>query len=58
MPHEETPTERMRAFVKAAEPLMKYLASHHPHMSVIVTVNNAELVEGLMIHNTQKFIKD
>lgn len=46
-------------FVKAAEPLMKYLAeNHNPHASIIITSTTAELVIGEMIHTTDEFLKD
>jgi ABC-type phosphate/phosphonate transport system substrate-binding protein len=33
----------------ATKPLMDYLTKHHhPHVTVIVTANHAELMEGLM----------
>jgi hypothetical protein len=39
------------AFKQAALPLIKYLCeNHHPHVTVIVTPTNAELLEGL--HST------
>lgn len=40
--------EQIEALQAAAQPLMDYLtANHHPHMSVIVTSERAELVEGV-----------
>jgi hypothetical protein len=46
-------------FVKLAEPVMKYLCeNYHPHVTIIITGNSAELVEGLECHRTNKFIKD
>ncbi len=48
-----------KAFEKAVEPLMKWLCENqHPHTTVIVTSNRAELVEGLQCHLTDKFIVD
>lgn len=50
------------AFKAAAEPLIKFLNEHpdrlHPHHTVIVTPNSAELMEGSMAHKTNEFLKD
>lgn len=49
----ETSISEVERFEKAAKPLMEFLAENfHPHVTVIVTSNSAELVEGLMIHNS------
>lgn len=46
-------------FKSAVESVMKYLAkNHHPHTKVIIDSDSAELVEGIVIHRTDKFIKD
>lgn len=51
--------KQSKAFQKAVEPLMKYLAkNYHPHTKCIVENNIAELVEGIEVHNTDKFILD
>ena len=35
-------------FEKVIKPVIKYLAeNHHPHVTVIVTSTNAELLEGV-----------
>lgn len=39
-------------FAKAVKPLMDYLNyKHHPHVTVIVTSQNAELLEGAISYN-------
>lgn len=49
MEAQKKPLTKEQEFEKAAMPLMEYLAlNHHPHMSVIVTSTNAELLEGQM----------
>ncbi len=54
-----TKNEDLKALLVAATPLIKYLAeNHHPHMSVIVTSDSAEMVEGVMTARTDEFIKD
>lgn len=47
-------------FCNSSKPLIKYLAeNHHPHVKVIVTNNNAELLEGLTTTGEiNEFIKD
>lgn len=42
--------EQKKEFEKAVKPLMKYLAeNHHPHVTVIVDGNAAELLEGIAL---------
>lgn len=51
--------EQRNEFVAASEPLMKWLSDNcHPHTTVIVGYNRAELVECVTTHITAKFIKD
>lgn len=46
-------------FALAAEPLIRYLShTHHPHTKVIVDSTSAELVEGMAVHRTEKFLVD
>jgi hypothetical protein len=41
--------EKLEELKAMAGPLMSWLAeNHHPHMTVIVTGESAELVEGVM----------
>ena len=48
-----------KTFEDAVEPLMKWLCENqHPHITVIVTANRAELVEGLQCHVNDEFIVD
>lgn len=50
--NQNKPLTRGEEFENAVKPLMEYLNDkHHPHMSVIVTSQNAELVEGQMTYN-------
>jgi hypothetical protein len=53
-------TKEQRAeFEKAAEPLIQWLNNNcHPHVTVIVTTDSAELSEGIALFKTDKFIKD
>ena len=40
--------KELSEFEKVVRPLIKYLCeNHHPHVSVIVTPTNAELLEGV-----------
>ena len=51
--------EQRKSFEAAAEPLMAWLSDNcHPHTAVIVDYGRAELVEGIAVHVTEKFIKD
>jgi hypothetical protein len=41
--------EDFKEFELLVRPLMEYLdTKHHPHVTIIITSTNAELVEGLM----------
>lgn len=52
----EVPTD---PFEEAARPLMKYLCeNHHPHVTVIVTGNTCELLEGQKVFKTNEFNVD
>lgn len=55
-----TPTEAPTdPFEEAAKPLMKYLCeNHHPHVTVIVTGNICELLEGQKVFKTNEFNVD
>lgn len=47
------------SFRKEVEHLMQYLAeNHHPHTTILITSTTAELVEGIVCHNTDKYIVD
>lgn len=47
------------SFENAVEPLMKWMGKNsHPHTTTIVTVDRAELVEGLRCHLSDKYILD
>jgi hypothetical protein len=46
-------------FRLAVEPLMRYMShTHHPHTRVIVDSTSAELLEGMAVHRTDKFLVD
>lgn len=41
--------DKLKEFELLARPMIKYLCeNHHPHVSVIITPTNAELLEGQM----------
>lgn len=51
--------EKLEAFRKAAEPLVKYLCeNHHPHTYVVVEPTGAELLEGSARVKIEEFILD
>ena len=51
--------EQRKAFALASEPLMWWLSENcHSHTTVILDSTRAELVEGVVAHVTDKFIKD
>jgi hypothetical protein len=51
--------EKQATFDKAAEPLIKWLNDNcHPHVTVIVTSDSAELLEGVYFHKTDEYVKD
>ncbi|AXG70461.1 hypothetical protein KORDIASMS9_02701 [Kordia sp. SMS9] len=51
--------KQLEEFKKAAEPLMEFINNNcHPHVTVIVGTDKAELLEGVTVHNTDKFIND
>lgn len=46
-------------FEESVKPLMKWLCENtHPHTTVIVTGNTAELVEGIQFIKNDEFIVD
>lgn len=41
--------DKVKEFEQLARPMMQYLCeNHHPHVTVVVTPTNAELLEGKM----------
>lgn len=50
--------EQREKFDKSVQPLMEFLGTLHPHVSASVTVDVAELKEGVSCYKTKKFIKD
>lgn len=47
---QKKPLTEQEEFERAAAPLIQYLNTKcSPHMSVIITSNNAELLQGIMI---------
>lgn len=46
-------------FEKLAKPLIKWLNDNgNPHMSIIITPTNAELLSGEMAFSTNEFLRD
>lgn len=46
-------------FAKLVEPVMKYLCDeYHPHTTIIITGNSAEVLEGVECHRSDEFIND
>ena len=46
-------------FEKAVEVVIKYMAeNHHPHTTIIIDATSAQLLEGLKVHNTEKYLVD
>jgi hypothetical protein len=51
--------EQIDSFEEAAKPLIKWLNENcHPHMTVVVETNGAELLEGVCNVQVHEFIKD
>ena len=51
--------QRKAAFVAAAEPLIEWVAKNcHPHTTVVLDATHAELLEGAIVHRTEKFLRD
>lgn len=52
--------ERQRdEFIKLAEPLMKWISENgHPHMHALIDNSSAQLVEGLIGHVNDSFVRD
>ena len=45
--------------LEAAKPLIEYLNNnYHPHCKIIVECDSVEVVEGIEVSVTRKFIKD
>jgi hypothetical protein len=46
-------------FEELVKPLIRYInKNHHPHIKIIISTDNAEIVEGLKSFNTNEFILD
>ena len=51
--------EQMKEFEALARPVIKYLNdNHHPHTTVIITPDSAEIMEGLAAFPIKDYIKD
>lgn len=51
--------EQRKEFLEACKPLMKFLCDNcHPHVTVIVEPNRAELLEGAAAFKCDDFVKD
>jgi len=50
---------KYKEFEALSKPLIKYLNdNHHPHATIIIDTTHAELVEGIMVTETDEYIKD
>ena len=50
---------RKKEFEKVVRPVIKYLAeNHHPHTTILITSNCAELVVGEMVISTNEYLVD
>lgn len=48
-------TEQKVEFKNLADQMIKFLNDHgHPHMQVIITTTDAEIVEGVYCHNKKR----
>lgn len=46
-------------FVKLADQMIKFLNDNgHPHMKAIIGPNSAEIVEGVVGHRNDEFLRD
>jgi hypothetical protein len=46
-------------FKKIADQMIKFLNDNgHPHMKVIIDTNYAEIVEGVVVHKNDDFIRN
>lgn len=51
--------EQRKQFEEAVKPLIKFLCDNcNPHVTVIVTPTDAELLTGALSFNTKEYIKD
>ncbi len=51
--------EQHESFKEAAKPLIKWLNENcHPHVKVIVTPIDAELVEGTCVARVEEYLRD
>lgn len=52
-------SDQKQTFEEAARPLIKWLAENvHPHHTVIVTSNHAELLQGEQAVSTDEYLRD
>ena len=50
--------DKKAEFIAIAEKMMKFINENgHPHMSAVITSNCAELVEGVVCHVSDEFVK-
>ena len=51
--------QQRKEFSDLSDKLIKWLNDNgHPHMTIIVTPTNAELVEGIASHHTEEHLRD
>ena len=50
---------QQKQFEAIARQMIEWLCNNgHPHMSIIITSDSAELLEGVMAIHTTEFVKD
>lgn len=59
MESEKERMERKESFTKVIEPVIKWMCENtHPHSTIIIDHTHAELLEGAIVHSTEKFLVD
>ena len=49
----------MPEFIEVVEPVIKWMNENcHPHHFIKITHTTAELLEGQMVHHTEKYLQD
>lgn len=51
--------DKREEFERLAKPLIEFLNNnYHPHVSIIITTDSAEILSGEMAFQTDEFIRD
>jgi len=59
MESEKERMERRESFIKVVEPVIKWMNENiHPHSLIVIDNSRAELLEGSIVHSTDKFLVD